>query len=72
MDGINGLLMRTYVGSCYVDTSEDSIGTYNINIEISFTHNKHRQTMTPEYKLIKTPMHCFALARGNWIVPQQR
>jgi hypothetical protein len=27
MDGINGQLMPTYVGSCYVDMSEDSIGT---------------------------------------------
>jgi hypothetical protein len=23
--------IHTYVGSCYVDTSEDSIGTYGIN-----------------------------------------
>jgi hypothetical protein len=27
MDGINGPLMPTYVGNCYIDTSEDSIGT---------------------------------------------
>jgi hypothetical protein len=27
IDGINGPLMPTYVGLCYVDTSEDSIGT---------------------------------------------
>jgi hypothetical protein len=27
MDSINGPLMLIYVGSCYVDTSEDSTGT---------------------------------------------
>jgi hypothetical protein len=50
MDTINGPLMPTYVGSCYLDTPEDSIGTYNINIEISFTHNKHRKSIRSPYR----------------------
>ncbi len=65
MDGINGPLMLTYIGSCYVDTSEDSIGTQNINIEISFTHNKHRQIITPEYNIEKNVNASYRIGKGE-------
>ncbi len=62
MDGVNGPLIPTYIGSCYVDTSEDSIGTQNINIEISFTH---RQTITPEYNIDKNVNAQFCIGKGE-------
>ncbi len=63
LDGINRPLMPTYVGSCYIDTSEDSIGTQNINIEISFTHIKHRQTITQEYSIYKNVNVLFCIGK---------
>jgi hypothetical protein len=65
MDGIYGPLMPTYVGSFYIDTSEDSIGMQNINIEISFTHNNYRQTITPEYRIDKNVNALFCINRGE-------